>query len=267
MKWNVVENEFLFLLLKERTTLQQRRDIKNVNFCHGLHCCELFFWTHCMKKELEGAVPLGRHYSNKGDRGGERRGGDRWQEILWISQRQFRQRNLPLSRDCDSLFFFSLKPWAVVWLTQFAKQLHSQGCVDEEEQHEEETEVSHLERKSLRQHRRHQTSVRVCVFIWQKETWWSSALSVWNPCMDVKLVYWEVWTTSEMQQKGKLFFKLSKTQELQSTLELTSWYYFYMKDSKILSLGKRTFIYHTFLEDFCSIRDFIHALLAELFVL
>lgn len=109
MKWNVVENEFLFLLLKERTTLQQRRDIKNVNFCHGLHCCELFFWTHCMKKELEGAVPLGRHYSNKGDRGGERRGGDRWQEILWISQRQFRQRNLPLSRDCDSLFFFFIK--------------------------------------------------------------------------------------------------------------------------------------------------------------
>lgn len=33
----------------------------------------------------------------------------------------------------------------VVWLTQFAKELHSQRSVDEEEQHEEETEISHLE--------------------------------------------------------------------------------------------------------------------------
>lgn len=33
----------------------------------------------------------------------------------------------------------------VVGLTQFAKELHSQRSVDEEEQHEEETEISHLE--------------------------------------------------------------------------------------------------------------------------
>ena len=29
-------------------------------------------------------------------------------------------------------------------LTQLSKQLHSQSCVDEEQQHEEQTEVSHL---------------------------------------------------------------------------------------------------------------------------
>lgn len=33
----------------------------------------------------------------------------------------------------------------VAWLTQFAEELHSQRSVDEEEQHEEETEISHLE--------------------------------------------------------------------------------------------------------------------------
>lgn len=32
-------------------------------------------------------------------------------------------------------------------LTQFAKELHSQSRVDEEEQHEEEPEISHLETK------------------------------------------------------------------------------------------------------------------------
>lgn len=33
----------------------------------------------------------------------------------------------------------------VVWLTQFAKELHSQRSVDEEEQHEEKTKISHLD--------------------------------------------------------------------------------------------------------------------------
>lgn len=37
----------------------------------------------------------------------------------------------------------------VVWLTQFAKELHSQRSIDEEEQHEEETEISHLEAKRM----------------------------------------------------------------------------------------------------------------------
>ncbi len=36
-----------------------------------------------------------------------------------------------------------------VRLTQFAKELHSQRSVDEEEQHEEETEISHLEAKRM----------------------------------------------------------------------------------------------------------------------
>lgn len=33
----------------------------------------------------------------------------------------------------------------VVWLTQFAKELHSQRSIDEEEEHEEQTQISHLE--------------------------------------------------------------------------------------------------------------------------
>ncbi len=39
--------------------------------------------------------------------------------------------------------------YAYVWLTQFAEELHSQRSVDEEEQHEEEAEISHLEARHM----------------------------------------------------------------------------------------------------------------------
>lgn len=44
--------------------------------------------------------------------------------------------------DCGACVCACLLP--VVWLTQFAKELHSQGSIDEEKQHEEETKISHL---------------------------------------------------------------------------------------------------------------------------
>lgn len=38
-------------------------------------------------------------------------------------------------------------------LTQFSKELNSQSCIDEEQQHEEQTQIPHLDRRITRTHR------------------------------------------------------------------------------------------------------------------
>lgn len=38
-------------------------------------------------------------------------------------------------------------------LTQFSKELNSQSCIDEEQQHEEQTQIPHLDRHITRTHR------------------------------------------------------------------------------------------------------------------
>lgn len=37
-------------------------------------------------------------------------------------------------------------------LTQFSKELNSQSCIDEEQQHEEQTQIPHLDRHITRTH-------------------------------------------------------------------------------------------------------------------
>lgn len=69
-------------------------------------------------------------------------------------------RTFAVSRDCGSneriqktFTAETRRLWCVflpvMWLTQFAEELHSQRSVDEEEQHEEESKISHLESKCI----------------------------------------------------------------------------------------------------------------------
>lgn len=72
-------------------------------------------------------------------------------------------RTFAVSRDCGSNEWIqktftaeTRRLWCarvcflpVMWLTQFAEELHSQRSVDEEEQHEEESKISHLQSECM----------------------------------------------------------------------------------------------------------------------